>query len=410
MESEIKSFIVCTKYVDGKKTIKKVMILYSDYSTAIVSKEEADIMIRKMYKSLSREEVRSKVHFLSENKFVYMRNRYSNRRKRKKKVTKAKITIFSTTLALAVGTGFCIASTRSSKEDSGFKIVKVKRGSENEETTDEKQPIVVLAKDKNFYDLINMSSRVSTIQSNEMMNISLFLSTYNGSFSKRHKEDGIKPALKWDEVISLDLAYNDYSDPEINYIFNGTKLDKDNLYNNYKQAIKQLTEAFIIEDKKCPIQLSILNNNVENKNIYERINLSFKKAKDSNEKRDIKKLCKKINKNKNNNSVMLMIEPIVKSSNILFKDEFDKDIVDYYNNADYDNYIKDKFHDYTYISNNNVNERLPLYKQFKDSKINQLKEDKMYNIKSRNLKLLDEYNDNISNSYESSKVYTYSKI
>ncbi len=405
MESEIKEIYVCVKFINNKKSISKVLMIYENGNTRIVNKETADMMI----KNFPRDEVYSKVHFLSEDKYNFIRDKYVKKHKKEinKKRRKTKIKVYSAILTVALGTGIVLVSNNAFNKDNddGFKV-KINRGVE--EITNDNLPVIELAKEKDFYELINMSNKNTSIQSDEFMDVSAFLIAYNGAFSNKHKENGIKPTLKWNEVISLKLAYNKYTDPEIKVMFNGKKLDLDDVKDGYSNAVKQLTDAFVIENEKCIIPLNSLNNNALEKRIYDEVNLCFLKAKNSNKKADVKELYKKINKYKHKNSVMFMLEPIVKASNKLFKYK-DNDIINYYEEIDYRNYINNRFRDYVSLSSDYVNDKLPLYDQFKDSKEKQLKEEKMYNTKNRNINHLSEYEDIIGKK-ESSKVYTYSKI
>lgn len=405
MKSEIKEIYACVKLSNNNKSISKVLIIYENGNTRIVNKETADMMI----KDLPHDEVYSKVHFLSEDKYNFIRDKYVKKQKKEinKKRRKTKIKVYSAILTVALGTGIVLVSNNAfdGNKDSEFKV-KISRGVE--ETTTDNLPVIELAKNKDFYELINMSNRTTSIQSDEFMDISAFLIAYNGAFANKHKDNGIKPALKWDEVISSKLAYNKYTDSEIKTMFNGKKLDIDDVKDGYNDAVKQLTDAFVIENKKCLIPLNLLNNNAHEKSIYDEINLCFLRAKDSNKKEDVKELYKKVNKYKHKSSVMFMLEPIIKASNKVFKYK-DNDIIHYYEGLDYTNYINNRFRNYVSLSSDYVNEKLPLYEQFKDSKEKKLKEEKMYNTKNRNINKLSEYYEIIDKS-ESSKVYTYSKI
>ena len=60
-----------------------------------------------------------------------------------------------------------------------------------------------------------------------MSAVSTFTNKFNGEFSKAYIENGktVRPALKYDEVVALQQAYNDYSKEEVRAIFNGSEIN-----------------------------------------------------------------------------------------------------------------------------------------------------------------------------------------
>ena len=326
---------------------------------------------------------------------------------------KIKVRVFAgvMSLALVAGTGYVIKKAIDNDNNNG-KIISINKHTNDESISNER--VVSKASGKDYYELVNLTN--SSTQGNQMSNIGRFLTVYNMVFANEHKEKGIKPSLSWNETISLALAYSK-DNTNIKETFNGTKLNTVDLINNYKSAVNQLTDAFIIENKKVNISLDTLTDSEELKNAYNEVNNLFLKAKNS-DKDDLKKNVSELYKGfykhiyaYNDGVKYLLIEPIVKASNKLFKDvkisnDFDG-IKKYYNGLDYKNYRNSKFRDIVIYSSDEVNEYNVLYEQFKDAEINQLKGYKDYNIKKRNIKYLNTYNKSINNIKH--KTYKYTK-
>ena len=86
-------------------------------------------------------------------------------------------------------------------------------------------------------------------QKEVMQNMSIALDYFNGEFADKYVEEGkdIRAALSWDEMMALQMAYNDYSKEEIHAIFNGAEVSSNDLENAYKNATLQLMGAYVIE-------------------------------------------------------------------------------------------------------------------------------------------------------------------
>ena len=131
------------------------------------------------------------------------------------------------------------------------------------------------------YSYEQLQSVTSNVTQKESMN-SLYntITSFNGDFASSHIEQGkdIRAALKYDEVIALQTAYNDYSKDELKAIFNGADIKSRDLVNAYKDATLQLMGAYIIETPECPVNMSYLLESDEAKNYYNKMHQMFMNA------------------------------------------------------------------------------------------------------------------------------------
>ncbi len=134
----------------------------------------------------------------------------------------------------------------------------------------------------NSYDnIVNKSA--SEVQKNAFHKYSNVLNNFNILFADKHIEAGsnIRAALTWDEVVAMDLVYNNYTKAEIEQIFNGAELDGDGLKNAFKTAQLILMGAHVIENRDCPVDMSVLINSQEGKDFYNKYHELFLKAKEA---------------------------------------------------------------------------------------------------------------------------------
>lgn len=84
------------------------------------------------------------------------------------------------------------------------------------------------------------------------------LDIFNRDFANAHPEEGkdIKASLTWDEMMALNLAYNNYSKEQIRIMFNGSEVDSTAMSNAYKNATLQLMGAYVISDRENPVNSS----------------------------------------------------------------------------------------------------------------------------------------------------------
>ena len=302
-----------------------------------------------------------------------------------------------------------------------------------EETT--KEPTVVqIAKGKNLSTLSNLSNTATNAQKNHMLNMSLYLTIYNGSFANKTEDSNHRAALRWDEVAALKLAYNNYTDDELKEIFNGQKLDHDTLYKDFNKASKQLVKAFKVDDRKYPVSLDVIIDSKSGKNKYYKINKYFENAKKSTgveKEKNIKKFYKAAykamlndNKKVEYNNIQLFIKPMVNAADKLFNKEekpkrLAKKVNKYYNSDKLANNLINRYSKVEQtLAKTKVNNNIPLYSQFRHAKIRELKDNHWYNISDRNIDRKNSTNSSSSysktnyNSYKNTNndyQYTYSK-
>ena len=140
-----------------------------------------------------------------------------------------------------------------------------------------------------------LAKTTNEAQRKAMSTIGSYLTTYNTKFANHFAENvpirdengniteyvTVKPALTWDEVTALHLAYNDYSRDEIRAIFNGSELDAQKLENDYKNATLQLMGAYVIEDRENQVDSRLLVNSEEGRAFVEKYNNLFLRCKET---------------------------------------------------------------------------------------------------------------------------------
>ncbi len=132
-----------------------------------------------------------------------------------------------------------------------------------------------------FSDLL--LSTTNQVQANAMRKIGNFLSYFNESFANAYIEPdkNIKAALSWDEVMAMDLAYNNYTAKELRSILNGSEIDSTALKNAYKTALLQLMGAHVIETRENPVTTGNLINSEEGRAFWEKYHNMFLDCKEA---------------------------------------------------------------------------------------------------------------------------------
>ncbi len=353
----------------------------------------------------------------------YFKNRESKETrlmKRMKKTSKAaKIVI--TTIGLSVVTAVC---------GTGYSLTK-KLGKEikNEKVVqaDEFQNIY----EKSTYDELVEKSK-NTSQKKEMAKTGSFIDHYNNTFADKHVEQdkNIRAALSWDEVIALDLAYNDFTPSQISEIFNSKNnydytIDSQKFTNNYKSAVLQLASAYVIENNNSKVSLDVLITDSKEKGFYTKYNEIFSKCKNSTGEQQVyyvnefyKQLASDFPIEENNREVGMMhsesmntiesyklsIVPMVVASEMMFQNlNIDKTMSDkvikYFNDLGLCNYVENKYEKYeTTILTTEKGEYSPYYSTFKQKKEDELIKKGHYNLKDeqRDLSKLTEFQDIIN--------------
>ncbi len=123
----------------------------------------------------------------------------------------------------------------------------------------------------------------SATQKTAMNNLGAAMDGFNNTFAHYYIEEGVdvRPALKFDEVVALQLAYNDYNKDQLRAYFNGADIRSDDLSRAYKDASLQLMGAYAIENREHPVDMSMLIESQEGKDFYNRYHEAFLKAKEA---------------------------------------------------------------------------------------------------------------------------------
>ncbi len=162
----------------------------------------------------------------------------------------------------------------------------------------------IIPKDHIFNVLLNTSK--SELQREVLGSVGNFLADYNIRFAdlveetvtiensetKEQKTLTVRPALTWDEVMSMALVYNDFSKEELVEILNGGEVDAYELNNSYKMAILQLMGAHVLETRDNPVNIDMVVHTKEGKAFYEKYHNMFLKCKETTEEEKLESVKK----------------------------------------------------------------------------------------------------------------------
>lgn len=256
-----------------------------------------------------------------------------------------------------------------------------------------------------FEQLLNITS--SSIQQQEMAKISDFLNSYNITFADKCIDTDaqeIRTSLTWTEANALNLAYNNYSQEDMQAIFNGSK--SIDFTKAYKEGYLQLLGAFVLATENNPVQLDKLINDENGKTFVKNYETAFyecKKLTGEEQKQAVTELYKKAvndfaitSTNQSTiDSYKSAVAPIVVAATSLFENlEIDQTLVDqvstYFNEVGYkavENFNIAK------TLNGNEDQENPTYEQYKDAKVNSLENENAYyqNDKKRDLSRLENF-------------------
>lgn len=312
--------------------------------------------------------------------------------------------------ALAVGLGIYSAASRKSLEGKIATNNITTISDSNNPKSNNKDDLLIIGDNSyyNDYDYETLS-KVTTAekQKTTMNNILETLKNYNGKFAAAYQEKNIKPALSFDEISSLQAAYNNYSKDDIKKIFNGAEIKSKDLENNYKSASLQLMGAYIIETKQNPVDISLLIDSKEGKAFYDKYHKLFinaKYAKDEEQIEAVKKFYEEVKKDfpitpdkrtegishadnyESIESYKLSVTPMIAAAEMIFQnlkiDNTLKDSeIDFINDIGLCNYAKDNFNKIeTVLLVSESNNEEPLYSQYKNVIEKMMKEKNMYVI------------------------------
>lgn len=247
-------------------------------------------------------------------------------------------------------------------------------------------------------------------QKTAMTNAHDALFGFNEDFAENYveKDNIVRPALTFDEIIALQQAYNDYSKVQLRAIFNGAEIDAARMENDYKSATLQLMGAHIIENSEHPVDMSMLLETEEGKAFYEKYHELFLAAKEAHGEERLKLVeqfykmvradfpitnevrtegISHADRYADLESYKISVVPMIAASEMLFQNlEVDYTLndteVDFLNdvglcNVAYAKYGKIETITLNCCEEDNTN---PLYEQYRNSMIKYLKDHKHYVI------------------------------
>ena len=110
-----------------------------------------------------------------------------------------------------------------------------------------------------------MNKTTNKDQKAAMQHMNTAIDSFNRDFASHYIEEGknVKAALTWDEVMALNLAYNDYSKDQIKAMFNGSEVNSEAMSHAYKNATLQLMGAYVISTREHPVNIEAFLTNPE---------------------------------------------------------------------------------------------------------------------------------------------------
>lgn len=248
------------------------------------------------------------------------------------------------------------------------------------------------------------------------------LDAFNRDFANAHIEKGksIKPALTWDETMALNLAYNTYTKDQIKAMFNGAEVNSKAMADAYKNATLQAAGAYVIETRKSPVNTSEFLNNEEHKKFAEKYHELFLKCKETTGEEQIKAVnsfyaelykdfpisdeireegISHAEGRKQLEQYKLVVTPMVAAAEMMFQNlKIDHTLSDkaiaYFNDLGLCNMAEEQFEKIETITLTATTDKdLPLYEEFKATKIAELTTEENYGItdKERDLSQLDAF-------------------
>lgn len=190
------------------------------------------------------------------------------------------IVIFGLVGALGFGLGFHLNKKNQNTPSNTTTIT----------TEDGKDNSSLIAEDSLFNAVLNLSK--SEKQKTMMSNLGRFLGDFNIRFAEpiaervvltnaygEETEITVKPALSWEEAVSMSLVYNNYSKSDLREILNGADIDSNKLINAYKNGMLQLMGAHILETKDNQVNIDILLQSKQAKEFYNKYHRMFLECK-----------------------------------------------------------------------------------------------------------------------------------
>ena len=260
-------------------------------------------------------------------------------------------------------------------------------------------------------------------QKDGMTHASYMMDNFNTTFANAYMQPGsdVKAAFTWDEMMALNLAYNDYSPEEISAMFNGAEVDATTFSNAYKNGTLQLMGAYVIADDEDPVNsykflrdeqqqefvkkyeyLFYACKNAETEEeMIERVNIFYAELhKDFPITEEVRTQgISHAEGREQLESYKLAVTPIVAASEMMFQNlKIDHTLsdkaIDYFNDLGLCNIADKTFEKAMYITlTDETDDKNPTYDQFKAVKIAELMSEDSYNIgdEERDLSQLDEF-------------------
>lgn len=194
--------------------------------------------------------------------------------------------------ALAIGLGLYGCASRTTKEGKMTNSNLTSYTDLSGKTTGLGGKIPFVSDNNDYYDdytfeqLLKVTNNKT--QKTAMSSLGTAINGFNGDFAGSYVENGnqVRAALSFDEMVSLQQAYNDYSKNEIKAYFNGADIRADQLTRSYKDASLQLMGAHVMETRDNPVDMSSLLETKEGKDFYNKYHEMFLAAKEATDKAD----------------------------------------------------------------------------------------------------------------------------
>ena len=276
-------------------------------------------------------------------------------------------------------------------------------------------------------------------QKDAMMHASYMMDNYNTTFANAYLQPGseVKAALTWDEMMALNLAYNDYSPEEISAMFNGAEIDATEFSNAYKNGTLQLMGAYVIADDEDPVNSYKFLRDEQQQEFVKKYEYLFYAAKNAEtEEQMIERVnafyaelhkdfpitdevrTQGISHAEGRAQIepyKLAVTPIVAASEMMFQNlAIDHTLSDsaiaYFNDLGLCNLADSIFEKAMYITlTDETDKKNPTYDQFKAMKIAELEAEDSYNIgdAERDLSQLDEFKYWVNGFYLEKFGYVY---
>ena len=256
-----------------------------------------------------------------------------------------------------------------------------------------------------------------------MEHASFLMDNFNTRFANAYIEEGkdVKAALTWDEMMALNLAYNDYTKEELAVMFNGADIDATEFSHAYRNGTLQLMGAYVIADRENPVNSYLFLRDEEQQDFVKKYEDLFYRCKEAKTEEEMiiavnnfyAELYKDfpIADDVRENGIShgdarrelqpykLAITPIVAAAEMMFQNlEIDHTLSDkaiaYFNDLGLCNMADQAFEKAMYISlATEYDSKNPKYNDFKTTKIEELIEEDSYGVADaeRDLSQLDRF-------------------